>query len=249
MEPGSMNAQADDANGAISSEGLDVLSERSEADAVAFMVPRWTVPRVADARTPVQREMPVFKLLATGELHVFGAPLAVRTKSSGGDRSSVETGSLFGFEYRVRAKRVAWATGIYYGSYAVKADQGATDVTLDFVEVPLLASYGLSYGRFGLVMQGGMSIDLLFNSNGRYPLEDDRVGAGFPDDAFRTANYSWLLRPQATYHFSEHLSVCAGPLLKAQLGEVAQAGPLDGARVSSSGVSIGITWRLERSTF
>jgi hypothetical protein len=117
------------------------------------------------------------------------------------------------------------------------------------VEVPLLAGYHLGFGRFGLLMQGGMSVDLLFNSSGRYPFEGDRTGAGFPDDAFRTVNYSWSLRPLATYHVNEHLSVSAGPLWKAQLGEVAQKGPLDGGRVSSSGVSFGLSWRLERATF
>ena len=247
-DQGSTKAQADDVADK-SSEVLDVLSERSEADAVAFMVPRWSHPPPDHARQPEGRDMPVFKLLATGDLHAFGAPLSVRSRPNSNGRSGAEAGSFFGFEYRVRAKRFSWATGIHYGSYVLKADQGTTDVKLDFVEVPLLAGIELGFGRFGLMMQGGMSVDLLFNTSGRYPLEEDRTNAGFPDDAFRTANFSWLLRPQATYHFSEHLSVSAGPLWKSQLGEVAKEGPLSGARVSSSGVSIGITWRLERSTF
>jgi|GEM_PF-1317169 len=245
----SVDARADDQVHTTSSEAFDVLSDRGDAYGIEFMVLRSALPGMVDPPMPVCREVPVFKRLPRGELHVFGAPLAVRTKSSGGHRSGVQAGTLFGLEYRVRAERFLWATGIYYGSYALKADQGAADVLLTFVEVPLLASYELGNRRFRVLMQGGLSMDLLFNSSGSYPVSEARLGAGFPDDAFRTVNCSWLLRPQATYQLDEHLSVSAGPLWKAQLGNVAKEGALDGARVTSSGISFGITWRLDRSTY
>ncbi len=242
-------AQDGDGNDKSSLLVLDVVSVRSDADEATFIEPRWSLPGILVSPTPEWREIPPFKRLASGQLHFFGAPLAVRTKSSSGGRSTAEAGSLFGLEYRVRVKHLSWATGIYYGSYALKADEGATDVMLNFVEVPMLASYELGMGRFGLMLQGGVSVDLLFNSKGKYPVDNDRVGAGFPDDAFRTLNLSWLLRPQATYQCDERLSVSAGPLWKAQLGAVAKEGSLDGARVTSAGLSIGITWRLEHTTF
>ena len=244
-----MIAQVDVLDNASSSGSMDALSEQRAADAIPFMEPRWSSPPAADARQPVQRVIQPWKRYSAGALHVFGAPLAVRARSSNGDRSGAEAGSLVGFEYRVHARHFTWATGVYYGSYALKADQGATDVKLEFLEVPLLASVALRKGRFGLLMQGGMSVDLLFNSSGRYPVEGIGTSAGFSDGAFRAVNYSWLLRPQATYQVDEHLSITAGPLWKAQLGEVAKEGALNGAHMSSSGVSVGITWRLERSTF
>ena len=243
------SAQVDAFDHASSSGSENALAEQRAVDAITILEPRWPVPLLADARQPVRREIVPWKRFSAGALHVFGAPLAVRSRSSNGDRSGAEAGSLLGFEYRVRAKRFTWATGIHYGSYALKADQGITDIKLEFVEVPLLASVAWRRGRFGLSMQGGMSVDLLFNSSGSYPLEQIRTSAGFPDDVFRAVNCSWLLRPQATYHVDDHLSICAGPLWKAQLGEVAKEGALDGARISSSGVSVGITWRLERSTY
>lgn len=73
--------------------------------------------------------------------------------------------------------------------------------------------------------------------------------AGSPDDAFNTVNYSWMLRPQATYRLNERLSLSAGPMWKAQLGSVAQNGLLKDARASSAGISAGLTWRLDRSAF
>lgn len=248
-EQADRNTEGGDPDDATVAELRNVPVDRADVGAVAWMLPRRSLPRIADAPQPVQLEMPVFKRLAMGELHVFGAPMTVRTKSSGGDHSGGEAGSRFGLEYRVRAKRLSWATGIHYGSYALQADLGAADVRLGFVEVPLLAGYGLGLGRFGLLLQGGMSVDLLFNSTGRYSVEVDRTSAGFPDDAFSTLNVSWLLRPQVSYQCSEHLGVSMGPLWKAQLGEVAKEGPLEGARVSSTGLSIGLTWRLERTTF
>lgn len=210
---------------------------------------RWSVGPMTRTLEPMRRDMEAFKRRPMGELHAFGAPLAVRTKSSTGERSGAEMGSLVGLDYRVRTKRFSWATGIHYGSYAIKGDQGATDVKLNVVEVPLLASYQLSRRRFAVALQGGLSMDLLFNSRGRYRVEGNGSGAAFPDDAFRTVNWSWLLRPQVTYHVADRLSVNAGPLWKAQISEVANAGPLAGAHVSSSGMTIGITWRLDRSTF
>lgn len=219
------------------------LRETRAAVLVDFMELRAHTPLPAAAPEPIQGEVPVLQRLPVGALHFFGAPLAVRVGSG------AEAGSLFGLEYRMRAKRFVWATGIHYGSYTLKADGGATDVKLNFVEVPLLGSFQLSRGRFGLALQGGVSVDLLFNSRGRYRVEGDRNGSAFPDDAFRTANLSLLLRPQVNYHVNEHLSVNGGPLWKTQLGDVAKAGPLEGARVSSTGVAIGITWRLDHSTF
>lgn len=218
------------------------------ADAVRFMEPRWPTPPEADRPVPLRVGMPELKRLPMGELHFFGAQLSVHTRSGDGWRSGAQAGSLVGMEYRMRAKRFSWATGVYYGTYGLKAGQGA-DVVLNFVEVPLLAGYGIGYGRFGLLMQGGFSVDLLFNSSGRYALGDAGAGAGFPDDAFRRANCSWLLRPQATYQLGEHLTVGAGPLWKAQFGKVANAGALDAARIGASGISFGLSWRLDRSTF
>jgi hypothetical protein len=207
------------------------------------------MPARVDAPEPMHSAVPVFKLIPMGELHAFGAPLFVRGRSGSGERSGSEMGSVVGLEYRVRVKRFSWATGIHYGSYALKADGGAADVTLSFVEVPLLASVRLCRGRFGVMVQGGVSMDLLFNASGHYPTDEDRSGTAFPDDAFRTANYAWSLRPQATYQLTERLGVNAGPLWKAQMGEVAKKGPLEGTKVSSSGISIGISWRLDHSTF
>lgn len=234
---------ADVSTGEVISREIEVL------ETMAVVVPRSMQPSPAATRQPMDRSLEVIKFLSAGELHAFGAPLNVRTRTSDGKNWGPELGSLFGFEYRVRVKRFTWSTGILYGSYAVRTDQGETELQLGFVEIPLLGSYKLLRGRFGVVLQGGLTADLLFNSSGRYPVEEDRRSVGFPEDAFRTANYSWLLRPQATYNLDEHLTISAGPLWKAQLGEVAQQGPLDGAHFSSSGISIGLSWRLERTTF
>lgn len=248
LDQSGVNNPADDHDHSPVSEDLDLLSVRSATDAVELIQPRWSMQMVAGAPEPLRRDVPEFKRMPTGELHFFGAPLLVRTRSSGGGRSGTEPGSLVGLEYRVRSGRISWATGIRYGSYTLKADQGATDVTLSFVELPLLAIVQQGWGRFGASVQGGLSVDLLFNASGRYPLGDRSVTV-FPESAFRTANFSWSLRPQAIYRVNEHLSVSAGPLWKAQIGEVAKEGPLDGAKISSAGLSIGVTWRLERSTF
>lgn len=225
-----------------------LASAREQRGSIDFMAPRWSMPTTLEAPMPLSSEVPEFKLFATGELHGFGAPLAVCARN-GGDRSEVQDGSLLGVEYRVRTKRFSWATGIYYGRYAIRADEGETDVALAFVEIPVLASLKVGRGRFGLLAQGGVSLDLLFNSNGQYPVTTDRTSAGFPEEAFIAANISWLLRPQALYQIDERLSVGVGPLWKAQLGRVASNGPLDGAHIASSGVSFGLTWRLERTTF
>ena len=228
------------------SEGLETALEQRES--IELMAPRWTTSAELAAPRPVYHEVPEFKFLATGELHGFGALLAVHARKDG-QRSEVQNGLLLGVEYHVRIKRFSWATGIYYGSYAIKADQGAADVSLAFVEIPVLASLKVGRGRFGILAQGGISVDLLFNSNGRYPVTADRTSAGFPEEAFSAANLSWLLRPMALYHVDERLSVGLGPLWKAQLSPVANDGPLDGARILSSGVSFGLTWRLERTTY
>lgn len=225
-----------------STVSLDVLATRSDVG-VDYMEPLIPSSTMAVAPAPIQREVPVFERLPMGALHVFGAPLFVRTKYGS------EAGSLFGLEYRMRAKRFVWATGVHYGSYALKTDGDVADVKLNFVEVPVLASYQVSRGRLGLAMQGGIGVDLLFNSRGRYRVEGDAVGSAFPDEAFRTANLSVLLRPQVNYHVNEHLSVNAGPLWKFQLGEVAKVGPLEEARINSTGIAIGITWRLDHATF
>lgn len=229
--------------------GLRTELDRSEMDAVAFMQPRWPLEGTSSAPEPITSEIPVFKRVPMGELHAFGAPLLVRGRSSGGERSGMEAGSLVGLEYRVRVKRFSWATGIHYGSYGLKADGGAAAVKLSFVEVPVLASVRLGRGRFGVLVQGGLSMDLLFNARGRYPAGEDQAGTAFPDEAFRTANYSWSLCPRATYQVSERLSVNAGPLWKSQIAEVAKTGPLDGTTIHSSGISVGISWRLEHATF
>lgn len=225
-----------------------LASAREQRETIDFMAPRRSMPTAPEAPMPVSSEVPEFKLFATGELHGFGAPLAVRARN-GGVRSEVQDGSLLGVEYRVRTKRFSWATGIYYERYAIRADEGETDVALAFVEIPVLASLKVGRGRFGLLAQGGISLDLLFNSNGRYPVTTDRTSAGFPEEAFSAANISWLLRPQALYQINERLSVGVGPLWKAQLGRVASNGPLDGAHIASTGVSVGLTWRLERTTY
>jgi hypothetical protein len=225
-----------------------LASAREQRETIEFMAPRRSMPTALEAPMPVSSEVPEFKLFATGELHGFGAPLAVRARN-GGQRSEVQHGSLLGVEYRVRTKRFSWATGIYYGRYAIRADEGQTDLALAFVEIPVLASLKVGRGRFGLLAQGGISLDLLFNSNGRYPVTIDRTSAGFPEEVFSAANISWLLRPQALYQIDERLSVCVGPLWKAQLGRVASDGPLNGAHIASTGVSVGLTWRLERTTY
>ncbi|MBL7944981.1 MAG: hypothetical protein JNN32_02885 [Flavobacteriales bacterium] len=231
------------ASGEAISREIEVL------ETMALLAPRYMQVAPAATRQPMNRTLEVIKFLSAGELHTFGAPLNVRTRTSGGGNLGPEMGSLFGFEYRVRVKRFTWSTGILYGNYAIRTDQGEADLQLGFVEIPLLGSYKLMRGRFGVLLQGGLTADLLFSSTGRYPAEEDRRSVGFPEDSFRTTNYSWLMRPQAVYNLDEHLSISAGPLWKAQLGEVAQEGPLDGARISSTGITIGLSWRLERATF
>lgn len=243
-----VNSVADHQDNLPASEELQLFSTRSIADDAKLMEPRWSIPVVTGAPEPIRCDVQVFKRIPTGELHLYGGPLLVRTRSSAGGRSGAEPGSIIGLEYRLRSGRISWATGVRYGSYTLKADEGATDVTLSFVEVPLLATVQQGWGRFGASVQGGPSVDLLFNASGRYPLGDRSVTV-FPESAFRTVNFSWSLRPQAIYRVNEHLSVSAGPLWKAQIGEVAKEGPLDGAKISSTGLTIGITWRLERSTF
>lgn len=251
--PGSIDhvgiAQDADAPSTSAMTEAGLVPVRSASEAVGYMKPRWPEPVGADAQAPEQRIVEVFKRVPTGELQAYAGPLFVRTRSGAGGRSAAEAGSIVGLEYRVRSKRLSWATGIHYGSYALKADQGATDVKLSYVELPLLASVRLGRGRFGALVQGGLSVDLLFNSSGRYPVGEDRSSTGFPDGAFRTANCSWSFRPQAVFHVTEYLSVNAGPLWKAQFGKVAEVGPLDHAKISSSGLTIGITWRLDRATF
>jgi len=221
---------------------------RDQRETIDFMDSRWSMPAALEAPKPVQPQLPEFKLMASGELHAFGAPLAVRARS-GGQRSEAQNGSLLGLEYRVRTKRFSWATGIHYGRYVLKADQGEADVSLTFVELPLLASLKFGRGRFGLLAQGGISLDLLFNSNGRYPVTGDRTSAGFPEEAFQAMNVSWSLRPQALYHVDERLSVGVGPIWKAQLGSMANDGPLEGAHITASGLSFGVTWRLDGTTY
>ena len=228
------------------SEGL--ASARDQRAAVDFMDLRWSMPAPLEAPQPVQPQLTPFKLMASGELHAFGAPLTVRARS-GGQRSEAQNGLLLGLEYRVRTKRFSWATGIHYGRYVLKADQGVTDVSLTFVELPLLASLKFGRGRFGLLAQGGISLDLLFNSTGQYPVTGDRTSAGFPEEAFQAMNVSWSLRPQALYHADERFSVAVGPLWKAQLGSVANNGPLEGAHITASGLSFGVNWRLDGSTY
>lgn len=243
-----VSSGADERSPETSVAGMEHRSAR-DAGMVVFLELRMPTPSMITTPEPVRCELPVFERIPMGALHAFGAPLTVRTRSSNGERSGAEAGSRFGLEYRVRSKRFVWATGVHYGSYALKADAGAIDVKLNFVEVPVSASYQVSRGRFGFAIQGGLSVDLLFNSRGRYPVEGDRSGTAFPDDAFHTANLSWCLRPQLSYHVNEHLSVNAGPLWKAQLSDVAKSGPLEDARISSSGIAIGITWSLDHTTF
>ncbi|HEY0976116.1 MAG TPA: hypothetical protein VGE21_01490 [Flavobacteriales bacterium] len=196
---------------------------------------------------PLRGEAEILRIRANGELHFFGAPLHVRTRTDDGSDPGKGSGSLFGLEYRVRSRRLLLSTGVHYGTYMLRANDA--DVRLNYVELPLMAGTEVGHHRFGLLLQAGIGIDLLFNTGGRYPLPDQRLGAGFPDDAFSTLNFSWVLRPQVVYRVNDRVSMSAGPLWKAQLRNVAGDGPLQGAHASSTGLGIGLTWRLDRSTF
>ncbi len=230
-------------------QGDVLITDGTTRELLGFRRTRWAQHTGALAAMPIHREMDHPKCRPLGELHLFGAPLSVKTAEGSASDGATRNGSLYGLEYRVKSRYVSLATGIHYGTYGMQAGQGTADVDLNYVEVPLLAGVVVGFKRFGVLVQGGMSLDFLFDSGGRYPTEGARSGSGFPDDAFNTVNYSWMLRPQATYRLNERLSLSAGPMWKAQLGSVAQNGLLKDARASSAGISAGLTWRLDRSTF
>lgn len=239
-------------NDAIEGMRDDALVDADRVREVDFIVPmvtRWSLAPEPVAASVVRRDVVVNNRRARGELHVFAAPLGVKTNSQSGMDGTINDGSLYGLEYRVRAKYFSVATGIHYGTYGLQAGNGVADVKLNYVEVPVLAGVELGFKRFGLLVQGGMSLDFLFDQGGRYPIDDARTGSGFPDDAFTTMNYSWMLRPQVAYCLDERISLSAGPVWKAQLGSVADQGLLKDARATATGISVGLTWRLDRSTF
>jgi len=248
MHTAAGDSQRSDRQGAAgvvgSSEGLS--NDRVSREHLDQMELRYSVAGITPER-PVRSDIEPMRTRASGELHLFGAPLNVRSLGGDETRSAGRAGSLLGLEYRVRSKHLSLSTGVHYSAYAMQADQA--EVTLNYVELPVLAGVELGCGRFGLLVQGGLSVDFLFNTNGEYALPDQRLGAGFPDDAFSTVNFSWLIRPQALYRVTERLSASAGPIWKTQLENVAERGGLEGARAASTGISIGLTWRLDRSTF
>ncbi len=225
---------------------IDVASSPAE---VELLGTRWTFTSAPEIGIPIHRAMELPKHRASGELHAFGAPLSVRTRLGGEEEPTPQAGSLFGLEYRVRSRYLSIATGIHYGTYGLKSGQAQAEVKLNYVEVPVLAGIELGFRRFGVLVQGGMSLDFLFDSGGRYPTDDARPGSGFPDDAFTTLNYSWMIRPQVSYQVNEHLSLSAGPVWKTQLSNVAEKGSLKDARAFNTGISAGFTWHLDRSTF
>ncbi len=190
---------------------------------------------------------------ALGELHFFGAPMSTRSLPQMQGPAARGNGSLFGFEYRVKAKALSGATGIHYGTYAFNmpstVDTAACNVRLEYVEVPLLAGYEVGFGRLGVMMQGGVSCNFYFNGTGRYGARPEQGGSLIADEHFRTVNFALLLRPLCTYRITEQLGIAAGPVWSRQLSGIALDGPLTGARAQSFGASVGITWRLERSTF
>lgn len=249
--PGSASFRAPDHGLAYAggSEGGLSIANASPRETIGLLGTRWSLIAEPLVAMPVNREQESPKRRSLGELHVFGAPLGVKTARGGGSGGTMRSGSLYGLEYRVRSKYVSLATGIHYGTYGMQAGEGAAEVKLNYVEVPLLAGVEVGFKRFGALLHGGMSLDFLFDSGGRYPMEGARSGSGFPDDAFNTLSYSWILRPQVAYRLNERLSLSAGPLWKAQLGSVAQTGLLKDARSSSAGFTAGLTWRLDRSTF
>lgn len=228
--------------------------DRRSSDAIEWMKIRSSFPGAMEAPAPVAPEMVVMQRRSLGELHLFGAPLGTRTILRDGTSAATAPSSLFGLEYRVRKHHLSLATGIHYGTYSLglggtRSDATDVDVRLDYVEVPLLVGYELGMGRVGMLVQGGVSLDFLFNAAGSYPSATSSMGSGIPDEAFSTLNYSCLLRPQVTYNVTELLSVNAGPMWKQQLTGVANEGPLDGARARSFGVSFGVRWHLTRTTF
>ena len=151
----------------------------------------------------------------------------------------------------MRRRHLSVATGVQYGSYALRsAGDGANDeVDLEYMQVPLLAGYELGFGRLGLLVQGGLSCDFFFGASGRYGSSHERSPATIEDAAFRSVNVSMVVRPQMIYRATDRIGLVAGLVWSEQLSGLALEGALDGARMRSVGASFGLVWRLERATY
>ncbi|MBL7983453.1 MAG: hypothetical protein JNM91_00575, partial [Flavobacteriales bacterium] len=176
--PGSASFRAPDHGLAYAggSEGGLSIANASPRETIGLLGTRWSLIAEPLVAMPVNREQESPKRRSSGELHVFGAPLGVKTARGGGSGGTMRSGSLYGLEYRVRSKYVSLATGIHYGTYGMQAGEGAAEVKLNYVEVPLLAGVEVGFKRFGALVHGGMSLDFLFDSGGRYPMEGARSG-------------------------------------------------------------------------
>lgn len=184
------------------------------------------------------------------ELHVFVSAFAIRAADS---RIS-GSGSLFGMEYGMRKQRWSFATGIHWNGFQVDASStlegnDAGDVTLSYLEVPVLAGYGITAGRFGMGLQAGMSFGWLFNASGDYLPETSPTITAVPDEAFRTSNYTILLRPQFSYQANELVRITTGPMWRHQISEVATSGPLADVPLNSLGISLGVVWKIRRTSY
>lgn len=184
---------------------------------------------------------------ALGNLHFLGA--AVSTNAASAQASG--TGNWFGIEYRIKAKHFSAATGMHYGSYTFSTDPTVStcEVRLDYMQVPVLAGYERSLGRWGVLAQAGITCDLFFQSSGRYGALAEHTPRTIDDGSFRTVNMQVLVRPQLLYRVNEQLGLVTGPVWSQHLATLATTGPLAGARATSTGVAFGLTWRLARSTY
>jgi len=193
---------------------------------------------------------PSLRTRHVNELHVFASALSIRAA----DRRITGSGTLLGLEYRMRKKQWSIATGIHWNDFEVDASNvldgvDAGDVTLSYLEVPILAGYEIGVGRIGVALQAGVSLGLLFNASGNYLPESSLTITAVPDEAFRTTNYAVLLRPQLSYQVNELVRITTGPFWKRQMSEVATLGPLNDVPLNDLGISLGVVWKLRRTSF
>lgn len=226
------------------------------ASAIAWMAGRtnevdaWAaMDRTGSERKPVTRMLDpeAFRSLALGDLHFLGAALGTNASAANATGES----HLFGIEYRIKTGRLSAATGVHYATYGLNTT-GVLDpcqVRLTYMQVPLLVGYEMSFRRWSLLAQAGITCDLFFAASGSYGASAENGPRTIADESFRTVNFQLMLRPQITYRVSEQLGVVAGPLWQRQLSDVAVSGPLQGSTASSAGASFGLIWRLARTTY
>lgn len=202
---------------------------------------------MAQAPLPSLYQTAATRERALGDLYFLGAEVSTDAASA----NASGKGSWFGIEYRMKTKHFSAATGIHYGSYTFSTDPAINtcDVRLDYMQVPLLAGYERSLGRWGVLAQAGITCDLFFQATGRYGAKAENATRTIDDSSFRTVNMQVLLRPQLMYRVNEQLGFVAGPVWSQQLSTLASAGPLAGARTTNTGLAFGLTWRLARSTY